>query len=328
MPFHSLSSILLTLSKNSNGEYLIRFRPFGQRIPIVKSTIRHGGKAVVYSLDYLYNKAIDSLSCEISGAVGGILAYGRTDKRSDGEELEIRQSWKRERKMRLKKLTNRIFYLEYVLEVDRPMLAYIKGDKLSLAIDAGYSSSHVRDFYGAIESKHFKKPDFTVITHWHYDHTFGMHAISGISIAHDKTNEFLKDQQERARDTSYIEVLKKEDVHFRKEYDGQTRLNIVLSDIAFSDKMTLDLGGITARIFHTVSPHSEDTVCIYVPEEKVLFLGDSTSEDFFNDGYMDKDKLHSLIQTIQSIDCDYCILSHCEPLSKDDLLAYLYSLEV
>ena len=65
--------------------------------------------------------------------------------------------------------------------------------------------------------------------------------------------------------------------------------------------------GVTARIFHTVSPHSEDTVCIYVPEEKVLFLGDSTSEDFFNGGYMDRDKLQVLIQMIQSTDCDCCI---------------------
>lgn len=45
------------------------------------------------------------------------------------------------------------------------------------------------------------------------------------------------------------------------------------------------------RFFIRFQPHSEDTVCVYVPEEKVLFLGDSTSEDFFNDGYMDKDKL-------------------------------------
>ena len=230
--------------------------------------------------------------------------------------------------MGLNQLTERIFYLEHEAEADRPMLAYVKGDKWSLAVDAGYSSFQVQDFYEAIEEVHFKKPDFTVITHWHYDHTFGMHAIDGISIAHDKTNEFLKEQQEKAKDAGYIETLKKEDVYFRKEYCGQNKLNIVLSDLSFSDKMTLDLGGITARIFHAVSPHSEDTVCVYVPEEKVLFLGDSTSEDFFNNGYMDKDKLNSLIQTIQSVDCDYCMLSHCEPLRKEELLTYLYSLEV
>ena len=229
--------------------------------------------------------------------------------------------------MGLNKLTNRIYFLEQDPEVDRPMLAYLKGDKISLAIDAGYSASHVQDFYRAIESEQFNKPDFTVITHWHYDHTFGMHAINGISIAYGKTNEFLKDQQEQAKKLNYIEILKKEDIHFRKEYCGQDKLSIVLSDITFSDKMTLALGGITAQIFPTISPHSEDTTCVYVPEEKVLFLGDSTSEDFFNNGYMDKDKLYSLVQTIQSIDCKYCILSHCEPLSKEDLLAYLLSVE-
>ncbi len=225
--------------------------------------------------------------------------------------------------MGLNRLTDRIYFLAHEPETDRPMLAYIKGDRFSLSIDAGYSASHVQDFYKAIKSEHLKEPDFTAITHWHYDHTFGMHAISGISIAHDKTNEFLKEQQELAKNADYMENLKREDAHFRKEYCGQSQLDIVLSDLSFSDKMTLDLGGITAQIFHAVSPHSEDTSCIYIPEEKALFLGDSTSEDFFHDGYMDKDKLRSLMQMIQEVDCDYCILSHCEPLNKEDLLLYL-----
>ena len=106
--------------------------------------------------------------------------------------------------MGLNKLTNRIYFLEHDPEVDRPMLAYLKGDKISLAIDAGYSASHVQDFYRAIEAEQFNKPDFTVITHWHYDHTFGMHAINGISIAYGKTNEFLKDQQEQAKNLNYM----------------------------------------------------------------------------------------------------------------------------
>ena len=203
--------------------------------------------------------------------------------------------------MELKKLTDRIYYLPHEPEADRPMLAYVKGDRLSLAIDAGYSSLHVKDFYEAIEAADFRKPDFTAITHWHYDHTFGMHAIKGVSIAHKKTNEFLRSQQEKTEDPSYIEILKNEDEHFRKEYCGQKELNIVLSDFEFSDEITLNLGNVTARIFHTVSPHSEDTACIYIPEEK----------------------LASLIRTIDSTDCEYCVLSHCEPLKKEHLLEYL-----
>ena len=41
---------------------------------------------------------------------------------------------------------------------------------------------------------------------------------------------------------------------------------------------------------------------------------------------MDRDKLASLIRTIRSMDCKYCILSHCEPLGKEDLLCYLESI--
>ena len=79
--------------------------------------------------------------------------------------------------MELKKLMKNIYYLPHEPEVDRPMLAYVKGEKYSLAVDAGYSFCHVKDFYEAIELNKFRTPDFTVITHWHYDHTFGMHAI-------------------------------------------------------------------------------------------------------------------------------------------------------
>lgn len=228
--------------------------------------------------------------------------------------------------MGLMKLTDKIYYLPHETERDRPMLAYVKGAKRSMAIDAGYSSSHVNDFYGALEAHGLKGPDFTVITHWHYDHTFGLHAVSGVSIAHQKTNFFLRGQKEKAQDKCYIQRLKQEDNHFEKEYAGQNKLNVTVSDLEYADEITLHLGAVTARVFHTVSPHSEDTTCIFIPEEHVLFLGDATSEDFFNGGYMDKTKLNRLIQTISSIDCEYCVLSHCEPVKKRELLAYLDSI--
>lgn len=225
--------------------------------------------------------------------------------------------------MGLKNLSEHIYFLPHKPEVDRPMLAYVKGERFSLAIDAGYSRRHVQDFYRALRCSGLDEPDFTVITHWHYDHTFGLHAINGVSIAHRKTNLFLREQQNRANDITYMNLLKEGDFHFAKEYAGETVLNIVISDMEYTDHMTLHLGNLTAHIFHTVSPHSEDTTCVYISEEKTLFLGDSTSEDFFNGGYMDKVKLRLLMEKIRSIECAYCVLSHCEPLKKHELLAYL-----
>ena len=72
--------------------------------------------------------------------------------------------------MELIRFTDRIFYLPHEEKTDRPLLAYIKGDKFSLAIDAGNSADHVNKFYKSLEAENLKKPEVTIITHWHWDH--------------------------------------------------------------------------------------------------------------------------------------------------------------
>lgn len=230
--------------------------------------------------------------------------------------------------MGLKKINDRVFYYPHQKVTDRPLLAYLKGDKLALAIDAGNSAKHVDEFYKALEIEGLKKPDMTVITHWHWDHTFGMHHIHGISIALKKTNDFLEKEKNRLTDSSYIKFIKKDNKYLNKEYSNNQKIVVTLSDVQFENELTLNLGEMTAKIFHAEAPHSEDTVLIYIPEEKILFLGDSTSEDFYNNDYMDMDKLKSLIKLIENTECQLCILGHTEPIHKADLLSYLKSISV
>lgn len=61
--------------------------------------------------------------------------------------------------MELKTLSSRIFYYPHQAETDRPMLAYIKGKKIALAIDAGNSDNHVAEFYNALETNKLLLPD-------------------------------------------------------------------------------------------------------------------------------------------------------------------------
>lgn len=227
--------------------------------------------------------------------------------------------------MGLKHLTDRIVYYPYQPETDRPMLSCVCGSNITLAVDAGNSAAHVDEFYSALDAAKVKRPDFTAITHWHWDHTFGMHHINGLSIAHNRTNIYLARELEHLYEPGYADFLKKDDACLNREYGNNKEIVVTLSSIQFDTELTLNLGGVTAEIFHVESPHSEDTVLINVPEEKTLFLGDATSEDFYNNGYMDRRKLKKLIQTIEQTDCQYCILSHCEPLYKADLLQYLDS---
>lgn len=92
----------------------------------------------------------------------------------------------------LKRLTERAWYLPWEEETDRPNLCYLLGERHSLAVDAGNSPAHVGKFYRALEEQGLPLPDFTVLTHWHWDHTFGLGAIHGVGIASAKTNQKLR----------------------------------------------------------------------------------------------------------------------------------------
>ena len=229
--------------------------------------------------------------------------------------------------MELKKINDRIFYCSHEAKTDRPMLVYLNGDKIKVVIDAGASKAHVEEFYDALTKARLQLPDFTVLTHWHWDHSYGLHAIHGLSIAHTKTNEYLLQEQVKVKDSKYIVSLKENNEYFLNEYNNNQKIIISLADIEFDSTLFLELGNMKLELFHTVSPHSDDTVLIYVASEKILFLGDATFGDYFNDFKMDFAKLEKLKQTINNIDCKYCIISHDEPLTKEELLLYLNSIQ-
>ena len=67
----------------------------------------------------------------------------------------------------LRQLTERVFYLPHEEPADRPVLGYIRGERYSLAVDAGNSRRHVEKFYAALDAAELRRPDFTVLTHWH-----------------------------------------------------------------------------------------------------------------------------------------------------------------
>ena len=53
--------------------------------------------------------------------------------------------------MELYRLTDRIWVFPYEEERDRPNLSYIRGDRWSLAVDAGHSIDHTQAFYHDLE---------------------------------------------------------------------------------------------------------------------------------------------------------------------------------
>ncbi len=223
--------------------------------------------------------------------------------------------------MGLKKLSEHIWYMPHEEERDRPNIGYVKGDNWSLAIDAGHSDIHVKEFYSLLKAEGLPLPSLTVLTHWHWDHTFGMHAVNGLCIANEKTNAHLLEWKNKIESNGPAEFLA---IHesIRKEYAGGKEVVVVPADILFNGEMTLDLGGCKVRVLESAAPHTEDSTLIYIEDDKVLFLGDSTCDDFMT-GIKDKELCEKLEAKIKELNPETCMEGHWVPVETSDTLADL-----
>lgn len=206
---------------------------------------------------------------------------------------------------------------------DRPNLGYIKGENMAVAVDAGHSSSHVEDFYRALEREMLPLPDLTVITHWHWDHTFGLHAVHGRTAARPETNQHLEDIMGRIdSDSGFAKRFLNSDACIRREYAGGVPLKVIPAQEEIADQTVIDLGGVTARLLYADSPHTEDALVVYVPEDRVVYVGDAQLGEFPS-WRMDFDRLEALASMIRSLDARTVVDGHWKIYSKEDFLAEL-----
>ena len=220
--------------------------------------------------------------------------------------------------MELKRLTEHIWMMPYEEERDRPNLCYVKGSRLGLAVDAGHSAAHVQEFYALLEKESLPLPDITVLTHWHWDHTFGMHAVHGLTLANERTDRYLAEWKEKIEKNGPGEFLA---IHesIRREYPAGTDVTVRTADIVFDGELTLDLGGCTVKVLQAEAPHTDDSTLVYVENDRVLFVGDSTCHDFFT-GIKRADLCAKMADTIRKINPAVIMEGHWIPVPMEDTL--------
>lgn len=233
--------------------------------------------------------------------------------------------------MSLIKLSDRIYMLPYVQKTDRPNLFYIKGDNYSVAIDAGNSKTHVEQFYNELKKQGFELPKYTIITHWHWDHTFGLHAIEGTSIASKLTHEKLLEvgKWEWTKERMAEREVTGEDIAFcnnciLEEYENLEEIKVIGVDEVVEDTRELDLGGIHLYLIARDSTHSRDSLFIHIPEEKMLVVADADCEDYYdNNSQYDKARLVDMIGFLEGVDYERHIFSHIFEWTKEEALTHL-----
>ena len=232
---------------------------------------------------------------------------------------------------------------------DRPALGYIKGDKYAFAADAGASKAHVDKFYGCLSENGLPLPDFTGVSHYHWDHSYGLFACSGVSIASDRTNAMLR--KEALFGWSEAEMLERisdgQDIRFcyvtrKVEYPDPKEIKIVPADMEISADTSIDLGGVHVELIYCGGPHSRDSVMFLVPEDRVLFVADASGKDMFEnewcfdesdmssiDAAIDaiphiKDRLIPYIDLLERLGFDTAVLGHSDDTcTKAELISYL-----
>lgn len=225
------------------------------------------------------------------------------------------------RKAGLHRISEHVWIFPLDSPKDRPNLGYILGAGMALAVDAGHSSSHVEDFYDAVRAEGLPLPELTVITHWHWDHTYGMHAVNGKTLARPETNARLAAiQREMSESPEKVQAFLTSDPTVRREYAGGVPVVVVPADEAVREDRTIDLGGVTAKIMLSESPHTDDALLVYVPEDRVLFVGDAQLGEFPS-WRMDWGRMAALAQKVRGIDADVVIDGHWKPYTKEEYMA-------
>ena len=156
---------------------------------------------------------------------------------------------------------------------------------------------------------------FVINTHYHGDHVGGnetMHKSGAVIIAHDNVLRRMSTEQFN---------------NFRNEVTEPWPLG-ALPVITFSEEISLNLNGETARVYHVANGHTDGDAIIHFPVSNVIHMGDV----FFNGRYpfIDLDAGGSLQGTLAGVDMalgmaneDTRIVPGHGPLgSSSDLLLY------
>jgi len=206
-----------------------------------------------------------------------------------------------EQYIRVEKLSKRVLIITNSIANNETVTA-IATKKGVVIIDAGMNPP-VTEIYKRMIEKEFNRKDFIYLinTHSHSDHTYGNPAFSEAKIIGQVNGkkEISKRYKEDSFKTVFSNILKR-DTETLKTLDSNSttakelaigiyRISEMFSNIEnnfippapsimFNDKMTLDMGDVTFKLYYFGKAHTQSDILIYIPEEQVVFTGDLFGE--------------------------------------------------
>jgi glyoxylase-like metal-dependent hydrolase (beta-lactamase superfamily II) len=161
---------------------------------------------------------------------------------------------------------------------------------------------------------------YLINTEGHIDHIFGNHWFAGVApvIGHEKLNDLFWTVAGELDCYDYsVDVIQRQDKASLHLMPSREDYIVNRPQITFGDHMTLRLGDHTFELYHTPG-HSPSQICVYIPEERVAFTGDtlfSNCQTWLHSAEIDL--LLGTLNFLETLDVDWFVPGHGPVVGKE-----------
>ena len=146
-----------------------------------------------------------------------------------------------------------------VAEPESVNLGLVVGTEAALLVDTGSSPEQGRTIRESVASATDRPLVAVVVTHWHYDHAFGLAAFADLeSVGHESVPDRLA-SAEAAAEAARLEVA--------ADALGAPSRELVVAT-------AFDLGDRRVEVAHLGRGHTDGDLVVVVPDADVVFAGD------------------------------------------------------
>jgi glyoxylase-like metal-dependent hydrolase (beta-lactamase superfamily II) len=188
----------------------------------------------------------------------------------------------------------------------------VVGNERCLVIDTGGDAGQGAELAAAVREV-TPLPWSVVLTHAHFDHSFGTAAFGECPVWAHPANLAVTGEVQRERWARHYRDRGEHEVA-----DRIAAVRIVLPDNPVVDREVLDLGGRDVALLHFGPAHSDHDLVVHVPDVGVVFAGDLVEQGAppqFGDAY--PQGWPAALDGILALDAPVVLPGHGEPVDRE-----------